>query len=350
MTRYLTRILICTVPVLIGIAIITWATNSYVHGEGGFKLGVDLAGGTILVYEVDTSKMQGGKAAWNADKAAEMTAALKRRIDPNDLFNVTIRTLPGDPPRVEIVLPTGGTHQSEIEDKAWRNLLDEVAKKYPPPEGQSYADVGTLRVPDLVDRVIKFHSDVTDKDVEQFITDTYRGPKGKRGLTNEGIEKIKTLISQQGNLEFRILANTTDDHQAIDIATNYIADKKNKEELDRASREGLPPPGPTLPDGSPFQVTVNGETTYHRYSWVEIGKNELYTLNLESNAVKHAEESSNEKIRARVPYIKSLNRGGCPRPRGRGRLSIGRKPPLQPENLGCDPVAPVRRGPKEQAL
>ena len=106
---------------------------------------MDLAGGTILVYEVDTTKMQGGKAAWTADKAAEMTAALKRRIDPNDLFNVTIRTLPGDPPRVEIVLPTGGTHQSEIEDKAWRQLLDEVAKKYPPPEGQSFADVGTLR-------------------------------------------------------------------------------------------------------------------------------------------------------------------------------------------------------------
>src|ERR1700693_6239767 len=124
MSKYLTRILICTVPVLIGIAIISWATVQYVQGEGGFRLGVDLVGGTILVYEVDTTKMVGGKANYRPD---EMTTALKRRIDPNDLLNVTIRSLPGDPPRVEIVLPTGGVHQSEIEDKAWRDLLGEVS-------------------------------------------------------------------------------------------------------------------------------------------------------------------------------------------------------------------------------
>src|SRR5579862_4046248 len=127
MSKYLVRILICTVPVLIGLGIIAWASDKYSRGEGGFRLGVDLVGGTILVYEVDTSKMQGGKNGYDAQKAAEMTAALKRRIDPNDLFNVTIRSLPGDPPRVEIILPTGGRHQSEIEDKAWHDLIAAVS-------------------------------------------------------------------------------------------------------------------------------------------------------------------------------------------------------------------------------
>src|ERR1700682_2055969 len=99
MRKYLGRILICTLPVLIGVGIIAWAADKYSRGEGGFRLGVDLVGGTILVHEVDTSKMQGqgGKASYRPD---EMTTALKRRIDPNDLFNVTIRSLPGDPPRV----------------------------------------------------------------------------------------------------------------------------------------------------------------------------------------------------------------------------------------------------------
>ena len=75
MNRYLGRILICTVPVLVGIAIIAWATQRYWNEGSGFRLGVDLAGGTILVYEVDTTKMQGGKNSYDANKAAEMTAA-----------------------------------------------------------------------------------------------------------------------------------------------------------------------------------------------------------------------------------------------------------------------------------
>ena len=45
-------------------------------------------------------------------KPEDLAAALKRRIDPADLYNVTIRPVPGDPPRVEIILPTGGRQQS----------------------------------------------------------------------------------------------------------------------------------------------------------------------------------------------------------------------------------------------
>ena len=42
----------------------------------------------------------------------QLAASLKRRIDPADLYNVTIRPVPGDPPRVEIILPTGGRVQA----------------------------------------------------------------------------------------------------------------------------------------------------------------------------------------------------------------------------------------------
>src|SRR4051812_30776036 len=93
------KIVICVVPVLLSAAVVAVAFNKYEKGEGGFKLGVDLVGGTILVYEVDESK----KLPDNY-KPEELAASLKRRIDPTDLYNVTIRPV-GDK-RVEIILPT----------------------------------------------------------------------------------------------------------------------------------------------------------------------------------------------------------------------------------------------------
>jgi SecD/SecF fusion protein len=97
MKSYFGRILICVVPVVLGIAVCAWA-----YYKDKFRLGVDLVGGTILVYEVDTSKQQGEV------KPDELASALKRRIDPADLYNVIIRPIASETPRVEIVLPTGG--------------------------------------------------------------------------------------------------------------------------------------------------------------------------------------------------------------------------------------------------
>ena len=36
--------------------VVAYAFRSYAQGEGGFKLGVDLAGGTDLIYEIDLDK------------------------------------------------------------------------------------------------------------------------------------------------------------------------------------------------------------------------------------------------------------------------------------------------------
>src|SRR5947207_932913 len=111
MKRFMTRIIVCLVPTILSILIVGWAYNQFVHGKGGFRLGVDLAGGTILVYEVDETKLP------ENFKAEDLAAALKRRIDPADLYNITIRPVPGNPPRVEIILSTGGRYQAEAERK-----------------------------------------------------------------------------------------------------------------------------------------------------------------------------------------------------------------------------------------
>jgi SecD/SecF fusion protein len=208
MKSYLGRILICLVPVLLGIYVCAWASL-----RDKFRLGVDLVGGTILVYEVDASKQQGEV------QPDELAAALKRRIDPADLLNVTIRPIKSDPPRVEIILPTGG-----------------------------YAS-------------------------------------GRRTLTDEEVEDIKNLIQQQGRLEFRILANPIDDKDALERAAEYLRNPDNQEKLADLERKGLPPPDPTPQGGgTTFEVTLGGETLKYSYSWVLVGKEELYNLNLNNAA------------------------------------------------------------------
>jgi SecD/SecF fusion protein len=135
-----------------------------------FNLGVDLAGGTILVYEADpdwwNSLRPEERARFDDNELAEI---LKRRIDPNNLMEVTIRpvkrTAENQPPRVEIILPmrpaTAGV--------------------------QGSAD----------------------------------------------IERIKNIVGRAGKLEFRILADTRYDNAAVQEARDLIraqgfkADEKN---------------------------------------------------------------------------------------------------------------------------
>jgi SecD/SecF fusion protein len=208
MKSFFARILVCAVPVVLGIAVCAWA-----YQGDKFRLGVDLVGGTILVYEVDSSKQQGEV------KPDELAAALKRRIDPADLLNVTIRPIASETPRVEIILPTGG-----------------------------YAS-------------------------------------GKRTLTNEEVENIKNLIQQQGRLEFRILANGTDDKDAIEQAAKYVSNPDNQAHLADLEKKGQPPPDPEVQgSGKTFPVTLNGETINYGYQWVEIGKEYLYQLGLNTAA------------------------------------------------------------------
>ena len=210
MKAYLGKILICTVPVVIACVIVGWAFYQYRQEKGGFRLGVDLVGGTILVYQIDPTKPGG-----SGDKLNELAASLKRRIDPSDLYNVTIRPVPGDPPRVEVILPTGG----------------------------------------------KGH--------------------GEHSLTEEEVEKMRGLIQQQGRLEFRILANTEDDSKATEAAIETL--RASKAAVERARETGDPPPPPSQ---DAYPVTLFGETSEHRYSWMEIGKEELYNLHL-NNAMEN---------------------------------------------------------------
>jgi SecD/SecF fusion protein len=282
-----TRILICLMPVLLGIGVVAWAYHQYVNGRGGFRLGVDLVGGTILVYEVDANKMP------EQFKAEDLAAALKRRIDPADLYNVTIRPVAGNPPRVEIILPTGGVHQVEAEQREWQKLIDAVTEKYSV-EGNPnpYGHVRRGQLGQLTSEISKAHPEADVGEISAFTGKYYQIGKDKRQLTGEEVENIKYLISQQGRLEFRILANRVDDREAIDIAERDVKDPALQAELKDRNLRGEPPPPPKPPESSPilagrhvFAVTLQNETSYHLYDWVEVGKEELYSLHLNSAAL-----------------------------------------------------------------
>src|SRR6266849_6753910 len=72
---FFNRLAICLIiPSLAALFVIN-AAIAYEKGEGGFKLGVDIVGGTILVYEVDPDKEM--KAAYkdNPDLLASYAIA-----------------------------------------------------------------------------------------------------------------------------------------------------------------------------------------------------------------------------------------------------------------------------------
>lgn len=291
MKPFTNRILICTIPVILSLGVIAWAYNLFLQGKGGFRLGPDLAGGTTLIYEVDPKKQLGDV------KVDELAAALKRRIDPADLYNITVRPIPSVPPRVEVVLPTGGRQAAAAQKRSWDNLISELTEKFPPGDKAAGEDNPYRQVPqgqvNALIKEVRLHAaaDIKDekeraakvKEAEDFVRHQVQQGGEKRSLDAEAIENIMNLISQQGRLEFRILANTRDDGPAIDAAKAYLRNPANHEKLNQLARDGDPPPPPRNADGgTEFTINLHGETEKHTYSWIEVGKDELYSLHLNS--------------------------------------------------------------------
>src|SRR3954447_25196068 len=69
------------------------------------KLGIDLSGGTILVYEVDRTNLPPG---FNMD---ELVSALKKRADPEGVKEIPIRKIGSQ--RIEIILPQASNEEAE---------------------------------------------------------------------------------------------------------------------------------------------------------------------------------------------------------------------------------------------
>jgi SecD/SecF fusion protein len=172
MKSFFWKIFFCLAPIALAAVIVGMAFWEYYNGTGGFKLGVDLVGGTILIYEVDVDKFPDGKLPEDFD-AQLLANRLKTRIDPNDLYNVTVRA--ASKTRFEIILPTGGLHQISAEEQVWSRLLDKIEQEYP---------VRRYVVPtgDKIQLLADIAAQVdTEKhpvgDISKFINDNYKETK-----------------------------------------------------------------------------------------------------------------------------------------------------------------------------
>jgi SecD/SecF fusion protein len=305
MKRFLLRILVCVVPTLISIFVVGWAYNQYIHGQGGFRLGVDLAGGTILVYEVDASKMP------ENFKAEDLANALKKRIDPADLYNITIRPVAGNPPRVEIILPTGGKVQERAEKENWEKVLRQAKDDYP--GSNSYEDIKKNDKETLRETIAKNAPNATPEEISAWFDKWLPvADKGKRLLSSEEVQRIKELIEQQGRLEFKLLANTQDDDEAINAAREWFKSPAAKAELERANARNEPPPPPRREDGSPLFPVKLPDEPQHTYSWVELAKNELWTLHLNSEALERNNMRAVDRSGREVANIQAALDSGQP--------------------------------------
>ncbi len=83
------------------------------------KLGIDLSGGTILVYQVDVKSLPPGF------KMEELVSALKKRADPEGVKEIPIRQIGSQ--RIEIILPQASNE--EVEDVK-RMLIDVGALEF----------------------------------------------------------------------------------------------------------------------------------------------------------------------------------------------------------------------------
>jgi SecD/SecF fusion protein len=215
--NYLRGLLVCLIPCLVA--------GLFAVRLDKYRLGIDLAGGTILVYEINLERTKQRKealgqhdsnsrarstptAGLSSDEMNQLASQIKRRIDPTDIKNVTVRPL-GDS-RIEIILPVGGAAGG-----------------------------------------------------------------GKSNLSTEDIEEVKRLISQMGVLEFRILANGPDDNEGILAARDAIK-AKSEAELDSRAQRGLAPEGP---EGE-FNVDIGDSKAKVRYVWAELGPEERESLRL----------------------------------------------------------------------
>ncbi len=99
------------------VILVLWAAWGLYPPQEKLKQGLDLAGGTSLVYEIDTSDLEKGE---QKDLAQNMIPILLKRIDPTHVANIVMR--PQGDTRIEIQLPVA-SQETKTKRQAYENAL-----------------------------------------------------------------------------------------------------------------------------------------------------------------------------------------------------------------------------------
>ncbi len=105
----------------------------------------------------------------------------------------------------------------------------------------------------------------------------------------DDVARAKSMIAKIGRLEFRILANATDDAEAIEHAKKMLNDAGLAKDLQDAQERGAPPPALWRADKfepQVFTIKVGPHTSLVTYGWVELGPHERRAYNLDNDAEK----------------------------------------------------------------
>jgi SecD/SecF fusion protein len=240
MRPYYRKILICVIPVLLAL----WAIW-YAWANDRFKLGVDLSGGTILIYEIDTRKQatSGGDTRGeisSAEQASLLAEKLKQRIDPNDLYNIVIRPSKGEG-RVEIILPTGGPERAARADEQWQQLLADMKKEFDIKD----LEVNRGRVQELAERIQQIVAERTWQK-QLFNTD-----KAIEELAKNAMDKLPPLFQKVAG-EKEAYEVEVNQHVALAFAAGLLNPKLDINALYAQARKEVKKPAilePLVPKG-----------------------------------------------------------------------------------------------------
>ncbi|MBN1787539.1 MAG: protein translocase subunit SecD [Sedimentisphaerales bacterium] len=104
------------------IILVAFAVSQLYPPEKTLKPGLDLAGGTSLIYEIDTTGLQGNEVDNLAQKLAP---TLLKRIDPGNVQNIIMR--PQGDTRLEIQVPLASA-DTHLKRQAYDDALEAIAK------------------------------------------------------------------------------------------------------------------------------------------------------------------------------------------------------------------------------
>ncbi|RUL88934.1 protein translocase subunit SecD [Tautonia sociabilis] len=152
------RLLLIGLAAVVGLLVL-FSQQIGLSDERPLKLGIDLSGGTILVYQVE---QQAGERV----DLDELVAALKRRINPEGVFDITIRSVGQD--RVEIIMPEEMANQAE---EIKRKLTEEgslsfriLASTNRAADFPAYLIRQTRDLPPIVDRLPEIKPSSSDRE------------------------------------------------------------------------------------------------------------------------------------------------------------------------------------------
>ncbi|MHC4702818.1 MAG: protein translocase subunit SecD, partial [Planctomycetota bacterium] len=221
--------------VLIIVLVAVGAWTLYPPGEK-LKPGIDLAGGTSLIYEIDT---HGLTESDKKDMASRMITVLRRRIDPTNIQNLVWRPLGSN--RFEIQMPLASAEarqkRNEYEQaeaalldrnlspaKILRSLEQPAAERAAAFESFAQGDPNRVEILEGLAAVHDEHKDLKNRRDELYSSlETTEDKMSSAGLDLDQIDRNKNDWAKLSDEELATsLKDFTDANDSRDLLTGYV--------------------------------------------------------------------------------------------------------------------------------